>query len=147
MQEPDLTWATQRLDELVAGAATPPPVVDQLRLGLLDSWGPGWIRKTWCPSPGLENGDGTLFGGYLAALADQSLAFAAMTVIDGLSGFRTLNLQINFVRVSQVVPLAIEARVIAQTRQAITVRATFHGAGERLVAEATAQQFLQPLRR
>ncbi len=140
-----MTWATQRLDALVAGAASPPPVVGKLKLGLLDSWGPGWIRKTWTPSPGLENGDGTLFGGYLAALADQSLAFAAMTVIDGASGFRTLNLQINFIRVSRVVVLGIEARVIAQTRQVITVRATFHGPEDRLVAEATAQQFLQPL--
>ena len=140
-----MTWAKQRLDALVAGAASPPPVVAQLRLGLLDSWGPGWIRKTWTPSPGLENGDGTLFGGYLAALADQSLAFAAMTVIAGDAGFRTLNLQINFIRVSRAVVLDIEARVIAQTRQVITVRATFHGPEERLVAEATAQQFLQPL--
>jgi uncharacterized protein (TIGR00369 family) len=140
-----MTWATQRLDALIAGAATPPPVVSQLKLGLLDSWGPGWIRKTWTPSPGLENGDGTLFGGYLAALADQCLAFAAMTVIDGRSGFRTLNLQINFTRVSPVVALTIEARVIAQTRQVITVRASFHGPEDRLVAEATAQQFIQPM--
>ena len=140
-----MTWATQRLDALIAGAATPPPVVSQLKLGLLDGWGPGWIRKTWTPSPGLENGDGTLFGGYLAALADQSLAFAAMTVIDGASGFRTLNLQINYIRVTGVVALAIEARVIAQTRQVITVRASFHGPEDRLVAEATAQQFIQPM--
>jgi len=140
-----MTWATQRLDALIAGAATPPPVVSQLKLGLLDGWGPGWIRKTWTPSPGLENGDGTLFGRYLAALADQCLAFAAMTVIDGASGFRTLNLQINYIRVTGVVALAIEARVIAQTRQVITVRASFHGPEDRLVAEATAQQFIQPM--
>ena len=140
-----MTWATQRLDALIAGAATPPPVVSQLKLGLLDSWGPGWIRKTWTPSPGLKNGDGTLFGGYLAALADQSLAFAAMTVIDGASGFRTLNLQVNYIRVTGVVALTIEARVIAQTRQVITVRASFHGPEDRLVAEATAQQFILPL--
>jgi len=33
-----VTWATQRLDALVAGAASPPPVVVNLKLGLLDSW-------------------------------------------------------------------------------------------------------------
>jgi len=34
------------------------------------------MAKTWSPSPDLANGDGSLFGGYLAALADQALAFA-----------------------------------------------------------------------
>ncbi len=76
-----MTWATDRLDVLVAGKAEPPPVVRTLKLGLLDAWGEGWIRKSWQPSPELENGDGTMFGGYLAALADQALALAAMTLV------------------------------------------------------------------
>jgi hypothetical protein len=31
-----MTWATERLDALVAGNAEPPPVVKTLQLGLLD---------------------------------------------------------------------------------------------------------------
>lgn len=139
-----MTWATDRLDALIAGEARPPPVVGTLKLGLLEAWGEGWIRKTWTPSPDLENGDGTMFGGYLAALADQALAFAAMTVIGGDSAFRTLNLQLNFVRVTRMIPLIIEARVIATTRQVITARAVFTREDGQLIAEATAQQFLQP---
>ena len=139
-----MTWATDRLDQLVAGAAQPPPVVRTLKLGLLDAWGEGWIRKTWQPSPELENGDGTMFGGYLAALADQALAFAAMTVVANEQAYRTINLAINFVRVTRMVPLTIEARVVAVTRQVITVRADFRREDGQLVAEATAQQFLMP---
>ncbi|MBI1404938.1 MAG: hotdog fold thioesterase [Caulobacter sp.] len=139
-----MTWATQRLDALIAGQAQPPPVVETLKLGLLEAWGPGWIRKHWTPQPDLANGDGSMFGGYLAALADQALAFAAMTVVEDGMAFRTLNLQVNFIRVTRMVPLAIEARVLATTRQVITVRAEFRREDETLIAEATAQQFLQP---
>ncbi|WGM37311.1 PaaI family thioesterase [Caulobacter sp. NIBR1757] len=139
-----MTWATDRLDVIVAGDAEPPPVVRTLKLGLLDAWGEGWVRKTWRPSPELENGDGTMFGGYLAALADQALAFAAMTVVGETQAYRTINLQLNFVRVTRMVPLSIEARVVAVTRQVITVRAEFRREDGALVAEATAQQFLMP---
>ena len=72
------TWATQRLDALVAGTAQLPPVIQTLQLGSLDEWTPGLVRKTWVPTADLLNVDGTMFGGYIAALADQILAFAAM---------------------------------------------------------------------
>ncbi len=57
------------------------PVVKTLRLGGLDDWAPGWVRKVWEPMPDLLQSDGTMFGGYLAALADQTLAFATMSVL------------------------------------------------------------------
>lgn len=72
------TWATKRLDELVGGAE-PPPVVLTMRLGTRDAWGEGWVKKRWEPTPETLNADGSLFGGLIAALADQVLAFAAMT--------------------------------------------------------------------
>ena len=139
------TWATQRLDELVGGQATLPPVIQTLRLGGLDEWGVGWVKKRWQPHPDLLNVDGSLFGGYVAALADQALAFAAMTVVPADSVFRTINLNVNFIRVGRAHPLAIEAVVVAQTRQMITVRATVKRDDGELVAEASAQQVLQAL--
>ena len=118
-----MSWAKERLDALVAGTAVVPPVVQTLRLGTLREWGEGWIKKEWTPSPELLNADGSLFGGYIAALADQALAFAAMTVVAPDAAFRTINLQINFIRVGRAHPLSIEARVVATTRQLLTVRA------------------------
>jgi uncharacterized protein (TIGR00369 family) len=140
-----MTWATRRLDVLKSGQVAPPPVVATLRLGLLDDWGEGWIRKTWMPAPELRTADGTLFGGYLAALADQALAFAAMTVAPDDKGFRTLNLQVAFLRVTPEQRLRIEARVVAHTRQMITVRAEIRREDGELVAEASAQQLLLAL--
>lgn len=137
-----MTWATERLDALKAGTATAPPIVETLKLGLLDDWGEGWVRKSWAPEPELQTADGSLFGGYLAALADQVLSFAAMTVTPGDMHYRTTNLQMNFVRVGRSQPLKIEARVVSKTRQMITVRAEFRREDGELIAEATAQQLL-----
>ncbi|NQE61738.1 PaaI family thioesterase [Caulobacter sp. RHG1] len=137
-----MTWATDRLDALKAGTATPPPIVETLRLGLIDDWGDGWVRKSWRPTPELATADGSLFGGYLAALADQVLAFAAMTVVPHDRLYRTVNLQMSFLKIGRDGPLAIEARIVARTRQLITARAEFRRADGALIAEATAQQIL-----
>ena len=137
-----MTWATDRLDELKGGGATPPPIVQTLKLGLIDDWGEGWVRKTWKPAPGLETADGSLFGGYLSALADQTLSFAAMTVVPHDRLFRTINLQMNFLKVGRSRPLVLEGRVVAQTRQLITVRAEIRREDGDLIADATAQQIL-----
>jgi uncharacterized protein (TIGR00369 family) len=141
-QEPRIeTWATKRLDQLVLGAE-PPPVIKTLQLGTLDSWGLGWAKKTWTPSTPLLNVDGSAFGGYIAALADQILAFAAMTVVPNEKTFRTSNLNVSFFRVVKE-RLQIEGKVIAQSRQVIHVRAEFRLASGELVAEATALQLVQ----
>ncbi|WP_419319280.1 PaaI family thioesterase [Caulobacter sp. ErkDOM-E] len=137
-----MTWATDRLNALKAGTATPPPIVQTLKLGLIDDWGEGWVRKSWSPSPELATADGSLFGGYLAALADQVLAFAAMTVVPHDRLFRTVNLQMNFLRVGRSHPLTLEARIVAQTRQLITARAEFRREDGVVIADATAQQIL-----
>ena len=142
-----MTWATERLEAPKRGETAVPAVVETLRLGTLDDWGEGWVRKRWSPVPEVVNGDGSMFGGYIAALADQALAFAAMSVVPGDSAFRTLNLQLNFVRVGRAEPLEIEARVVAVTKQVITVRADIRRGDGSLIAEATAQQIVVPFPR
>lgn len=137
-------WAQERLEEIVSGRGRTPPIVEQLKLGLLDAWGEGWIEKTWRPDPALATADGSLFGGYIAALADQALAFAAMTVVPDDRTYRTTQLNVSFYRVGRDSPVFIRAEVIAHTRQLISVRARFIQAQDRLIAEAGAQQILLP---
>lgn len=136
-------WARDRLDALVAGEAEPPPVVKTMKLGTVDAWGEGWAKKIWHPDPAIMNGDGSMFGGYIAALADQIIAFAAMSVVPEGKAFRTLNLTTTFLRVGKAEPLSIEARVTSQTRQMIAVRAVFTRPDGKPIAEAHGQQFLQ----
>jgi len=144
-KETPLTWATERLDEITTPGFTPPPVVIQMGLGLLDDWGPGWVRKTWEPDPGmLKYADGSVFGGLIAALADQVLAFAAMTVVPDENYYRTTDLQVRFVKVARSHPLHIEGRVLAATKRLITVEADFRRPDGELIAKASAQQVLLP---
>lgn len=140
------TWATDRLDELVGGKATFPPVVETLRLGGLEAWGPGWVEKTWTPEPETLNGDGSVFGGYTAALADQVLTFAAMTVVPANAQFRTINLAVSFFRIARDGPLKIRATVTSQTPSLISVRAEFRNEDGDLMAEATAQQIVRVIK-
>jgi uncharacterized protein (TIGR00369 family) len=140
-----MTWATERLDILKDRSAVLPPVVQTLQLGGLDAWGPGWIRKRWTASPQLLNADGSMFGGYLTALADQALAFATMTVVSDDQAFRTTNLCMNFVRIGRAEALLIEARVIAQSRQMITCRVELKREDGELLAESPPQQLIVPL--
>lgn len=139
-----MTWATDRLDALVRREADPPPVVTTLHLGLVDAWGGGWARKRWEPHPDVMNGDGSMFGGYLAALADQMLAFAAMTVIEAPSAFRTTDLQIRFFKLGRAHPLMIDGRVVARSRSLISVEVEFRREDGELLAKATGQQFVTP---
>ena len=60
-----------------------------------------------------------------------------MTVVPDEMHFRTLNLQMNFVRIGRTQPLNIDAKVVAHTRQMITVRAEFRREDGELLAEAT----------
>jgi uncharacterized protein (TIGR00369 family) len=137
------TWATQRLDSLVAGFPGP-QIVQNLELGTLDAWGEGWACKHWTAKPELLNEDGSMFGGYLAALADQMLAFAAMTVLPADHIYRTTNLAVSFFKVGRG-DMDIKAKVVSQSRQMIACRVTFMSPEGVLLAEATAQQFLIPL--
>src|ERR1700753_1207358 len=119
-KRPGMSIATDHLDRLIAGQAEAVPGVKTLRLGLLDRWEPGLAVKRWQPAPELLNADGSLFCGYIAAMADQVLALAAMTVVPDGSLVRTINLALQFVRVGKAHAVLAEGRVVAQTRSLIT---------------------------
>lgn len=138
-----MSWAKDRLQALVERRAEPPAVVAQLRLGTLDAWGEGWVRKRWEPAADVLGADGSLFGGHLAALADQVLTFAAMTCVAEDCVFRTGALQVQFLRVGAARPVDIEARVLAHGRRVIAVEAEFRQ-DDRLIAKASAQQIVLP---
>lgn len=139
-----MTWATDRLDAIITPGFEPPLLTRTLRLGLMDAWGPGWVKKTWEPAPEVLSVDGSMFGGHLAALADQVLTFAAMTVAPDDAHFRTINLQLQFVKIGRAHPLEIEGRVVAQSKQLITVAADFRRPDGVLITTASAQQILTP---
>ena len=111
-----MTWATEMLDNMKRGTHPVPPVTRTLKLGLIDDWGEGWIRKSWSPKPELMHQDGSMFGGYIAALFDQAFALATMTVIGETEAYRTSGLNISFLSLSGAEAVTLEARVVARSK-------------------------------
>jgi uncharacterized protein (TIGR00369 family) len=139
-----MSFFTDRLDDLVKERGELPPVVRTLQLGALDEWSEGRAFKRWTPSEDVLNADGSMFGGYIAALADQMLAFAAMTIVPEGSAFRTINLSVQFFKIGGAHPLLIEARVTSASKALIAVEADFEREDGVLIARAAAQQMVVP---
>ena len=139
-----MTWATEMLDNMKRGTHPVPRVTETLRLGLIDDWGEGWIRKSWAPKSEFMHPDGTLFGGYISALFDQAFALAAMTVVADTEAYRTSHLNVSFLSLSRSERVTLKARVVARSRRLITLEAKMLGPGDEVRALATAQQITTP---
>lgn len=126
------------LDGYVNGTTPEPLVNTKLGLGTLDEWSPGYVAKSWLVSRDLFHGN-ALFGGYIAALADQMLGLAAMTVLKDDQFIGTTQMSINYLAPVQGGDLRIEGRVVQQRGKSIYCECCFYVA-EALVAKASATQ-------
>lgn len=145
-----MTVWRRRLDAIRDGTAQLPAVVERLGLGGLTKWSEGFVEKEWEVKPEYCTGAGTeaqtLFGGYVAALADQILAFAAMTVLEDDRSIRTSDLRVSFFRPISTGSLMIRGRVVNVSATLIHVEAEFiQGDAEALVGKATAVQTVRAL--
>jgi uncharacterized protein (TIGR00369 family) len=130
------------LSGYVDGSAEEPIANQKLGLGPLDEWRPGYASKRWPVDSDLFHGR-ALFGGYLAALADQMLGLAAMTVLDDQHFFGTTNMTINYLAPVIGGEVLVEAHVVSQRKRSILVECSFTN-GNELVAKAWATQVLYP---
>ncbi len=128
------------LNGYIDGSVPEPKPNIKLGMGTLDSWKPGYIAKTWSVDKELFHGR-ALFGGYIAALADQALGLAAMTVLDDDTFFGTTNMSINYLSPVTGGELLIETVVIRQQAKSIYVECTFKVEGV-LIAKASATQVI-----
>lgn len=127
------------LDGFISGE-TPEPVVNT-KLGLapaLSEWRPGFVEKRWPVDSDLFHGR-ALFGGYIAAMADQVLGLAAMTVLEDGDFFGTTNMAISYLAPVTGGELRVEGEVVRQRGKSIYVECSFYCDGE-LVAKASATQ-------
>jgi uncharacterized protein (TIGR00369 family) len=128
------------LSGYVNGSAQEPLANQKLGLGTLDEWRPGYVSKRWPVDPDLFHGR-ALFGGYLAALADQMLGLAAMTLFDDGHFFGTTNMTINYLAPVTGGEVLVEARVVSQRKRSMLVECSFYVEND-LVAKASATQVL-----
>ncbi len=137
-----MTWATDLLEKMKMGTHQPPPLVETLKLGLLDDWREGWVKKRWRLQPELLHPDDSMFGGYMAALFDQTFAFVAMSVLADDEAVRTLSLNVSFVSLSRNEDVIIEARLVSRSRRLMTIDGTLSSPDGRVRSVATCQQMI-----
>jgi len=127
------------LDGFVDGS-TPEPLVNK-KLGLepaLSEWRPGFVEKRLAVDPELFHGR-ALFGGYIAAIADQVLGLAAMSVLEDGKFFGTTNMSISYLSPVTGGQLRVTGEVIRQRSKSIYVECTFY-TGDEIAAKASATQ-------
>lgn len=132
---------TQHLDRIVAGRPALPPAAENLCLGTISEWRPGYARKEWAVDPKFFTAV-DLFGGYMAALADQMFALSSISLLEGRETLRTTNLQIDFFRPVSSGTLVIEGNVVNRSKRLIHVEVTFKDNDGGLAAKARGAMFV-----
>ena len=85
---------------------------------------------------------GAVFGGYVAALADEFAGMTALSVLDEGETFGTCELHVSPLRALRQGQIRIEGRVISRGRSTIHVEVTFHREDGTLAAKGSAIQVL-----
>lgn len=132
------------LAALNEGRGQPPQMIRTLKLdiwaGRMDSFGEGFLNVHWDVDPLYANPDGSIYGGWIAAMADNLLYLAATTVMKDGENASTSDLQLIFMRPIKQGRIRIETRVIERSRSTILCDCSFFLPDGRLAARATAQQ-------
>lgn len=140
-----MTVWQERLDRIQAGVQDKPAVVELLRLPDIVSWEPGRVTTKWKVDPDFFTIGGQLFGGYVAALADQVLGHTAMTVLQDDTFFRTTSLSLTYYRPIREGIIWITGRVANSSRQLIHIDVDFRDTDENLLCVARGVQSVIPM--
>ncbi len=138
-----MTKWTERLDRIADGTVeSKAPAVDTLKLPKLRGWLPGRVWLQWKVDPNVFHGGGTVFGGYLAALGDQALGLAMLSVLEDGEVFSTSDLRFSFFRPVTEGTLHIEAQVIHRGRGMAHVEVVLTRDDGKVAGKATATQVI-----
>lgn len=121
----------------------PPPAIVNLNLPYPNSWEAGKIESEWEIDERFFHDRKAVFGGYIAALADQVLGLVVMTVLEDDEHFATSDLRTSFFRPVKGKSLKIEARVVHKGRNMAHVEVDFIRDDGKLAAKSTATQVIQ----
>jgi uncharacterized protein (TIGR00369 family) len=133
-----------RLDAIVSGEIEKPELVQIMRLPDLEAWAPGEVTTHWDVDPAFLAGGGSLFGGYIASLADQVLSHAAYTVLDDAAFIRTIHLDVEFYLPIKKGRLDILGKVTHQAKTRLHCEVSFAQDGQRMAQATGIQQIALP---
>jgi uncharacterized protein (TIGR00369 family) len=122
--------------------AEPPKFVRIFRFPGLDRWEPGRIWARWEVDPEFLSPAGTLFGGYLAALADNLFGLVMFTVLEEGENFTTSDLEVRFIRPVTSGHIDAEVTILNRGRRMVACEAVFTRDDGKLAAKASATQVI-----
>jgi uncharacterized protein (TIGR00369 family) len=125
--------------EFLTGRAPGPPVFQLLGGRLLESKpGSGLMKVQFEAKPEFANAMGTVQGGILAAMLDQTAGQAIMTTLGENELAPTLEIKVNFIKPGQVGPLFGEGRVVHRGRSVVFAESKLTDPSGDLLATASA---------
>jgi uncharacterized protein (TIGR00369 family) len=98
----------------------------------------GTVRVEFEARPEFLNPVGTVQGGILTAMLDDTMGPAAASLLGGDAFAQTLELKTSFIRGARVGPLYGEGRVVHRGREILFLEGSLRDTEGRLVATATA---------
>lgn len=115
-----------------------PPCSQLLGLTLLDARPhEGWVRIRFEGKPEFRNPAGTIQGGILTAMLDDTMGPAVFIMTDGALYTATINLNVNFLAAAQVGPIIGEAKVVQLGKTIAAIEGKLLDETGRLLATAT----------
>ncbi|MCH7810878.1 MAG: PaaI family thioesterase [Chloroflexi bacterium] len=99
---------------------------------------PGHVRVQYTARPEWYNPQGSVQGGFIAAMLDDAMGPAAFTSLEPGQFAPTLELKVNFYRPVSAGTVIAEGRVVHRTRRILFLEGRLFGADGALAAGATA---------
>jgi uncharacterized protein (TIGR00369 family) len=142
-----MSYWSDLLNSMVNGTAQPPPYVRTLGTTRMKRWEPGRVWCEWEVNPALFQDLNSLFGGFVAALADEVLGFATMSVLEENEVFITADLHVTFHRAIKDGVLHFEGRIVQREKRSAQAELVVTSQDDTIVAEAAATERIRRVKR
>lgn len=130
--------------DFIEGRVDPPPAAATLGWELVDiAPDEGTIALRFEAGPHLLNPAGTVQGGFLAAMLDDTLGPALIATLEAGQFAPTLDLHVQYIRPAQVGPIHSTGRVVHRTRTIAFLSGELRSPQGALLATATATVRIQ----
>jgi uncharacterized protein (TIGR00369 family) len=127
--------------DAVAGRISPPPAASLLGWEALEMR-PGFARVQYTATREFYNPHGSVQGGFLAAMLDDVMGPAALTLVDEETFGPTLDMNVSFLRPAHAGTLIAEGSVVHQSRRFVRVEGRLMTEDGVLIATSTATIYI-----
>ena len=129
--------------DAVAGKVPPPPAAALLGWKAIET-DPGHVRVEFQAKAEFYNPTGVVQGGFLAAMLDDTMGPAAMTLLGLGETVTTLEMKVSYLRPARAGRLIGEGRVVHKGRSVVFLEGSLSAEDGALVATATATSRIVP---